>query len=405
MYHYLIIQQDTSISEALAGIPAGVSKLSLSGGGLYANNHTKLEYTFEAIPKSVISLDLSLNDFENISGDGLVVAFASIPKHVTSVDFSMSDLYLKSGAELARALAGIPETVKSLDLSGNDLYKKKSADLALGLSGISTGVNTLILAGNGFGHKTSAQLSRALAGIPAGVQLLNLRCNHIHLRTRAELVQIFAGIPKSVTSLDLSNSQLGHMSAQELDDFIQIIPFHIKYINLQSNDFFKDKTSQEIDEFLIELGEARTRLDLSCNGEPELARVVAPLVQMETSGVTGVGRHVTFSPEVTAHIASFISDIPEQSIYHQIKTRAQAVGHRKARDAYIASWFQFSHDMLSMPPIQFAIFIAAFDLFAHASPSTTSVFGTGLTIFGAASLASFHNAHQLSHSVIPRICG
>tara|TARA_R110002126_G_scaffold1177_1_gene6996 strand:+ start:20721 stop:21848 length:1128 start_codon:yes stop_codon:yes gene_type:complete len=363
MRHYLVIQKDTSIYDALAGIPAGVSKLSLSGGGLYANNYTQLEHIFEAIPQSVVSLDLSLNEFENKTGAELAVAFASIPAHVTSVDFSMCDLYLKSGAELARALAGLPDTVTSLDLSGNDLYKKKSDELALGLSGISAGVNTLILAGNGFGHKTSAQLARVLAGIPI-----------------------------SVTLLELSHSQLGYMCPQDLRDFIQIIPLHIKFITLKNNGFFNHKTPQEIDRFLVELGEARTRLDLSCNGEPELARVIAPLVPMETSGVAGVGRHVTLPTEVIAHIASFLSDIPEQSIYHQMKTRAQMVGHRKARDVYIASWFQFSHDILSMPPAQFAMIALGLSLFFHANPTEMFVFGTGLTLFGAAGFAkSMHD--------------
>ena len=76
-------------------------------------------------------------------------------------------------------------------------------------------------------------------------------------------------------------------------------------INLRNNDLFYGKTAEEIDAFLISLGDARSRLDLSHNCEGEFARFIAPLASMVNEGTR-------LNLDVAAHIASYLTPNSEE---------------------------------------------------------------------------------------------
>jgi len=98
-----------------------VTSLSLCNINLGDKTGEELAQALAAIPATVTRLDLSWNKLGEKTGAELALAFAAIPTTVTSLNLSGNGLDNKTGAELAQAFAAIPPSVTSLDLSGNDL--------------------------------------------------------------------------------------------------------------------------------------------------------------------------------------------------------------------------------------------------------------------------------------------
>ena len=157
------------------------------------------------------------------------------------------------------------------------------------------------------------------------------------------------------------------MRVPNLRIMLKSIPPHVTLINLQNNKLFKNETYTKIDAFLIELGDIRVRqrLNLSHNGTLESALALAPLIQMNTSGIPIMRRteadyilksynlhapqiridELTLPPEMVTHIASFVSSSPEQKTYTAINKISTIVATRKIHDDWFASQTQFAPDI------------------------------------------------------------
>lgn len=132
------------------------------------------------------------------------------------------------------------------------------------------------------GNKTNTELSKALRVIPTTVTSLNLRCNYLYNQTGTELAQAFTSIPPTVTSLNLCNNSLGHKGGAELAKAFAAIPEHITTVHLGNNHLFANRNKIVKDGILKALGENRQRFILVGNGESDLARALAPMVEIRS---------------------------------------------------------------------------------------------------------------------------
>jgi Leucine-rich repeat (LRR) protein len=393
--NYLCLMSEAQLRVLKDVIPESVTTLNLSGNNLYLMSEEQLRVLKGLIPKNVTTLDLSGNGFcqmgevlrplkdtipenvttLNLSGNNLSQMSEAqlrslkdvIPENVTTLDLSEIYLYSMREVQLRALKDAIPENVTTLNLSKNHLYRMSEAQLRALKDVIPENVTTLNLSGNGFCRMSEVQLRVLKDAIPENVTTLDLSKNHLFKMLVSQLRSLKDAIPENVTTLDLSGNNLNLMSAQNLRIMLESIPAHVTSINLQKNDLFKNKTPEEIDAFLKELGgvNLRGRLDLSHNGESPLARAGVVLAQMSTSGIP-VMRHtdasdilnlygthapkervdeLTIPPELTTNIASYLGGLSEKKIYEVIDNTSHAVETRKAHDA---TQLQKAHDAIQL---------------------------------------------------------